>query len=60
VKALGLKGIGLTKFKATIHEEDKFNTTIHKDNDGAMKLTKMESGQMTPRSKHYGVNYHWF
>jgi hypothetical protein len=25
-----------------------------------MKLAKMEPGQMTPRSKHYGVKYHWF
>ena len=60
VKSLGLKGIGLTEFKATIHEDDKVKTTMHEDNDGAMKLAKLEPGRMTPRSKHYGVKYHWF
>jgi hypothetical protein len=61
VKALGLEGIGLTEFKATNRKEDKFlKTTVHEDNDGAMKLAKMEPGRMTPRSKHYGVKYHWF
>jgi hypothetical protein len=61
VKALGLEGIGLTEFKATNRKEDKFlKTTVHEDNDGAMKLAKMEPGQMMPRSKHYGVKYHWF
>jgi hypothetical protein len=33
---------------------------MHEDIDGATKLAKMESGKMTPRSKHYGVKYHWF
>jgi hypothetical protein len=61
VKALGLEGIGLTEFKARNRKEDKFlKTTVHEDNDGAMKLAKMEPGRMTPRSKHYGVKYHWF
>jgi hypothetical protein len=58
VRALGLEGIGLTEFKATNRKEDKFlKTTVHEDNDGAMKLAKMEPGRMTPRSKHYGVKY---
>jgi hypothetical protein len=60
VRALGLKGIGLTEFKATIHEDDKFKTAMHGDNDRATKLAKMEPGRMTPRSKHYGLKYHWF
>ncbi len=25
-----------------------------------MILAKVEPGKMTPRSKHYGVKYHWF
>ena len=60
VKALGMKGLGLIEFKPTIHEQEKFKTTMHEDNDGAMKLAKMEPGRMTPHSKHYGVKYHWF
>ena len=35
-------------------------TTVHKDNNGALHLANMEPGRMTPRSKHYGVKYHWF
>jgi hypothetical protein len=61
VKVLSLKGIGLTEFKATNRKEDNFlKTTVHEDNDGAMKLAKMEPGRMTPRSKHYDLKYHWF
>jgi hypothetical protein len=42
VRALGLEGIGLTEFKATNRKEDKFlKTTVHEDNDGAMKLAKI-------------------
>ena len=37
-----------------------FKTTAHEDNLGCLKLAKMEPGRMTPRSKHYGVKYHWF
>jgi hypothetical protein len=64
VISLGLEGIGLIDFKATIrdktHKTTTFNTTLHEDNDGCMRLAKMEPGRMTPRSKHYGVKYHWF
>jgi hypothetical protein len=61
VKALGLEGIGLTEFKVMSRKEHKFlKTTMHEDNDGAMKLAKMEPGRMTPCSKHCGVKYHWF
>ena len=35
-------------------------TKIFEDNTGALKLATMEPGRMTPRSKHYGVKYHWF
>jgi hypothetical protein len=55
------EGIGFMEFKATNRKEDKFlKTTMHEDNDGATKLAKMEPGPMMPRSKHYGVKYHWF
>lgn len=37
-----------------------FKTTIHEDNQGAMKLANLEPGHNTPRSKHYGVRTHWF
>jgi hypothetical protein len=33
---------------------------IHKDNVGALALGKLEPRQMTPRSKHYAIKYHWF
>jgi hypothetical protein len=35
-------------------------TTLHEDNHGALRLGTMEPGRMTPRSKHYGIKYHWF
>jgi hypothetical protein len=35
-------------------------TTVFEDNSGALTLAKLEPGRMTPRSKHYGVKYHWF
>ena len=27
---------------------------------GCVKLSKLEAGRMTPRSKHYAIKYHWF
>lgn len=33
---------------------------IHEDNAGALVLGRLEPHQMTPRSKHYAVKYHWF
>jgi hypothetical protein len=33
---------------------------IHEDNVGALALGKLEPCQMTPRSKHYAIKYHWF
>ena len=38
----------------------KFKTTIWEDNVGALTLARLEPGQMTPRSKHYAIKYHWF
>jgi hypothetical protein len=35
-------------------------TTVYEDNSGALTLARLEPGRMTPRSKHYGVKYHWF
>jgi hypothetical protein len=38
----------------------KIKTVAHEDNTGCIKLTKMDPVEMTPRSKHYGIMYHWF
>ena len=35
-------------------------TTVHKDNQGCLKLAQLEPGRMTPRSKFYAIKYHWF
>ncbi len=43
-----------------IHTETQMHIKIHKDNIGALTLGKLEPQQMTPRSKHYAVKYHWF
>ena len=37
-----------------------FKTTVHEDNQGALKLAQMEPGRTTPRSKFYAIKYHWF
>ena len=39
---------------ATIH------TRVWEDNAAAEKLAKLEPTQVTPRSKHFAVKYHWF
>jgi hypothetical protein len=38
----------------------KFRTTLWEYNLGALKFGRLEPGRMKPRSKHYGVEYHWF
>lgn len=38
----------------------QMKTTVWEDNAGALTLANLEPGRMTPRSKHYGVKYHWF
>jgi Reverse transcriptase (RNA-dependent DNA polymerase) len=47
--------IGLSKTQKV-----QFKTTVHKDNNGALRLAQMEPGRSTPRSKHYAIKYHWF
>jgi hypothetical protein len=37
-----------------------FNTTVHEDNQGCLKLANMEPGRTTPRSKFYALKMHWF
>merc|ERR1711939_1288833 len=37
-----------------------FKTTAHEDNQGCLKLARLEPGRMTPRSKFYAIKYHWF
>ena len=45
-----------------ITDEQKINikTSVWEDNVGALTLAKLEPGQMTQRSNHYAVKYHWF
>jgi hypothetical protein len=38
----------------------KFKTTVWEDNTGALTLANMEPGQITPQSKFYAINMHWF
>jgi hypothetical protein len=54
IRGLGEKNIKLTTFHKTLR------TVVHEDNTGTLKLANMEPGRMTPRSKHYGIKYHWF
>jgi hypothetical protein len=35
-------------------------TTVHEDNQGALRLAQMEPGRHTPRSKFYAIKHHWF
>ena len=37
-----------------------FKTFLHEDNSSAEKLAKLEFPRIAPRSKHFGVKYHWF
>ena len=41
-------------------EDVKMHVCIHEDNSGTLTLARLELPMMTPRSKHYAVNYHWF
>jgi hypothetical protein len=47
--------IGLSKGQVVT-----FKTTVHEDNNGALRLATLEPGRSTPRSKHYAVKMHWF
>ena len=42
------------------HKLLTFKATAHKDNQGALILTNLESGCYTPRSKFYTIQLHWF
>jgi hypothetical protein len=37
-----------------------FKATVHEDNMGALRLSKLEPGRNTPRSKFYALKLHWF
>ena len=43
-----------------LHPTTAMRVTVWEDNTGALTLANLEPGRMTPRSKHYGVKYHWF
>jgi hypothetical protein len=49
------ENVGLTQEPIT-----HFRTTVWEDNAVALKLATLEPGRMTPRSKWYGIKYHWF
>jgi hypothetical protein len=49
------ENVGLTQEPIT-----HFRTTVWEDNAGALKLATLAPGRMTPRSKWYGIKYHWF
>jgi hypothetical protein len=49
------ENVGLTQEPIT-----HFWTTVLEDNAGVLKLATLEPGRMTPRSKLYGIKYHWF
>ena len=48
-----LSGLGIERA-----EFMEFKTTVWEDNV-RLTLGRLEPGQMTPRSKHYAVKYHW-
>ena len=54
VKEIG-KHLGLP-----VNDKARFHVRIHEDNVGALLLGQLEPRQMTPRSKHYAIKYHWF
>jgi hypothetical protein len=47
-------------FNVTTSSLLTFKTTVHEDNQGALRLANMEPGRQTPHSKFYGIKYHWF
>jgi hypothetical protein len=49
------ENVGLTQELIT-----HFRAKVWEDNAGALKLATLEPGRMTPRSKWYGIKYHWF
>ena len=47
-------------FDLPVKDRARFHIRIHEDNVGAITLGKLDPRRMTPRSKHYGIKYHWF
>ena len=47
--------IGLTPNKLST-----IQSTVWEDNVGALTLANLEPPQITPKSKHFGIKYHWF
>ena len=41
-------------------DEPSIISTVWEDNAGALRLVELEPPQITPRSKHYAIKYHWF
>ena len=54
-----LKEIGPV-FKLPVNNKSQFHVCIHEYKIGALLLSQLEPRQMTPRSKHYAIKYHWF
>jgi hypothetical protein len=50
----------VSSFAATREVLTTFKTTVHEDNQGALRLARMEPGRNTPRSKFYAIKHHWF
>ncbi len=49
-----------TALQIEMQAKTHMHIKIHKDNVDALILGKLKPWQMTPRSKHYAVKYHWF
>jgi Zn-dependent protease with chaperone function len=50
----------IQSFDTTSQTITRFLTTVHEDNQGALRLAQMEPGRHTPRSKFYAIKHHWF
>jgi len=50
----------IQSFDTTNRVVTRFLTTVHEDNQGALRLAQMEPGRNTPRSKFYAIKHHWF
>ncbi len=44
----------------SILEQAELHTTVWEDNSACHKLANTKLPQMTPRSKHIALHYHWF
>ena len=40
--------------------ETTISKTVWEDNAACEKLANLEHPHVTPRSKHFGIKYHWF